>query len=445
MKRLGAAFLSLIFAAPAGAAPLAEIDAGDDSRFALAGERVLMWQDEGPRLSVREPDGTRRVIYRARSFKRQQSLIGQVAATDSQLAILTEGYDAAGEGGRDWSSLRAGPFAGPYDVIAGREGGASVAGPFGVAASAAGLLVSSRDGDNRATLTLRPADGSAPVRLGEGAEQVAVNGRWAATRTSSAAALYDLDSRSRVAELMVPTDLQARPPGAGVSASGTLVYTDESARLWSYVPATRRRARLMEHVYEIVGAAGERAYVVQRLETTPYHHLDRLWSVDLGSGEARALTAGLEGTEFSTDGTRLLYSFAGSDGQCVFYGDLPPEAPQRVPVSARCPRQTLTFAVTEQHRRPRVRMWVSCPGASADERCTGSARLTARARRGGGRVTLGSWRFSVAGGSSTTHVMKVRLRRAAPTRRRGKTRHVARLRITGTRSSRIDRRIVFLG
>ena len=82
-----------------------------------------MWQEERDLLSVSEPDGTRRVLYRARGFKGQDSLIDQVAATDTQLAILTQGYDAVGEGGREWSSLRSGPFAGPYGVVAGREGG----------------------------------------------------------------------------------------------------------------------------------------------------------------------------------------------------------------------------------------------------------------------------------------------------------------------------------
>ena len=161
---------------------------------------------------------------------------------------------------------------------------------------------------------------------------------------------------------------------------------------------------------------------------------------DLVSSEARTLTVGLADTQFHTDGARHLYS---RPGPCVFYGDLPAAAPDTAPVTARCPRQDLSVAVTERHRRPRVRIWVTCPGASAD-RCTGSARLTARARRGGGRVALGSWRFSVAGGSSATHVLKVRLRRAAPTKRRGRTRHIARLRITGTPTPRITRRIVFL-
>jgi hypothetical protein len=196
----------------------------------------------------------------------------------------------------------------------------------------------------------------------------------------------------------------------------------------------------MDHVHAVVEVVGERAYVVARTRTSPFHHLDRLVAYDLVSGEARTLTVGLENTQFHTDGARLLYA---RPGPCVFYGDLPPQAPDAAPVTARCPRQHLSVAVTEQHRRPRVRIWVTCPGASAD-RCTGSARLTARARRGGGRVALGSWRFSVAGGSGATRVLRVRLRRAAATKRRGRTRHVARLRITGSPTPQIARRIVFL-
>jgi hypothetical protein len=161
---------------------------------------------------------------------------------------------------------------------------------------------------------------------------------------------------------------------------------------------------------------------------------------DLISREARTLTVAVENTRFHTDGARLLYS---RPGPCVFYGDLPAAPPDTAPVSARCPRQPLSVAVTEQHRRPRVRIWVTCPGGDAD-RCTGRARLTARARRGGGRVALGTWRFSVAGGSRATRVLNVRLRRAAATKRRGRTRHVARLRITGSPTPRITRRIVFL-
>ena len=435
-----ATLVSLLLAAPAGAAPLGEIDAGDNSRFVLVGERILMWQEEGDLLSVREPDGTRRVLYRARGFKAQDSLIDQVAATDAQLAILTQGYDAVGEGGRAWSSLRSGPFAGPYGVVAGREGGSAVAGPIAVALAPAGMLVAHNDGSNRRTLELRPADGGAAVRLGAGAEQLAVNGRWAATRDSARAAAYDLEARARVANVAADADPGLSPPPVGVSASGTLVYTDAADRLWAYVPATRQTTRLMDHVHAVVDVVGERAYVVARARTSPFHHLDRLVAYDLVSSEARTLTVGLENTQFHTDGFRLLYS---RPGPCVFYGDLPAEAPDMAPVTARCPRQGLSVAVTEQHRRPRVRIWVTCPGASAD-RCTGSARLTARARRGGGRVALGTWRFSVAGGSSATRVLKVRLRRAAATKRRGRTRHVARLRITGSPTPPITRRIVFL-
>jgi hypothetical protein len=75
-------------------------------------------------------------------------------------------------------------------------------------------------------------------------------------------------------------------------------------------------------------------------------------------------------------------------------------------------------------------MWVDCPGGSA-ERCTGTARLRAKGR------TLGTWRFSVAGGTRTTHVMKVKLPR-------GKRRQVARLRITGSPTRPVTRKIVFL-
>jgi hypothetical protein len=441
MRWLCAATLaSLLLAAPAGAAALGEIDAGNSSRFALVGERILMWQEEGERLSVREPDGTRRVLYRARGFKGQKSLIDQVAATDAQLAILTQGYDAVGEGGREWSRLRSGPFAGPYGVVAGREGGSTVAGPIAVALAPAGMLVAHNDGSNRGTLELRPADGGAAVRLGAGAAQLAVNGRWAATRDSKRAVAYDLEARRRVASVAADADPGLSPPPVGVSASGTLVYTDAAGRLWAYVPGTRQTTKVMDHVHGVVGVVGERAYVVARARTSPFHHLDRLVAYDLVTREAQTLTAALENTEFHTDGARLLYS---RPGPCVFYGDLPAAPPDTAPVTARCPRQHLSLAVTEQHRRPRVRMWVTCPGASAD-RCTGSARLTARARHGGGRVALGSWRFSVAGGSSATRVLKVRLRRAAATKRRGRTRHVARLRITGSPTPRITRRIVFL-
>ena len=135
----------------------------------------------------------------------------------------------------------------------------------------------------------------------------------------------------------------------------------------------------MDHVHAVVDVVGERAYVVARAQTSPFHHLDRLVAYDLVTSEARTLTVGLENTQFHTNGVRLLYS---RPGPCVFYGDLPAEAPDTAPVTARCPRQGLSVAVTEQHRRPRVRIWVTCPGASAD-RCTGTARLTARARGGG--------------------------------------------------------------
>ena len=427
MRWLLGALLALVLAAPASAAPLAEIDAPVGSRFALAGERILMWQNEGAELSVREPDGTARVLYRARSFKGQQSLIDQVSATDAQLAILTQGWDAVGEGGREWSSLRVGPFDGPYALAAGRAGGSTLTGPIGVALAPAGMLVALNDGFNRRTLELRPADGSAPVQLGEGADQLAVNGRWAATRTNTKAAAYDLETRTRAGVIAADSNPGFGAPPVGISASGTLVYTDAADRLWSYTPATRQKRKLLDHVPEVVRVAGERAFIVQRTATSPFQHVDRLVVYDLAGGTSTPLTVALEDTQFYADGTHLLFSRRGS---CVFAGDLPAAAPDRSPASARCPRQTLTFVVNERHRRPRVRMWVTCPGGSA-ERCTGTARLTR------GRRVLGTWRFSVAGGAGATHLMKVRLGR-------GKRRVVARLRITGTPTRPITRRIVFL-
>ena len=177
----------------------------------------------------------------------------------------------------------------------------------------------------------------------------------------------------------------------------------------------------MRGIEDIVAVVGERAYVVQRIATTPFNSLDRLWSLDLASGEAKPLTAALETAQFQTDGTRLLYTAAG----CVAYGDLPAEAPQTTPA---CPRERLSFDVNEEQRRPRVRMWVSCPGASGDAPCTGTARLTAKGRR------LGTLALPRAGGGSrATRVLRVR----RPPRR-------ARLRITATDGTRITRRIVFL-
>jgi hypothetical protein len=431
MRWLLTPIVALLLAAPAGAAPLAPIEVGESSRFELAGERILMWVGETGTLSVREPGGARRVLYRARQFKEQQSLITDVAARGSQLAILTEGYDAVGEGGQEWSSLRTGPFDGPYDVVAGREGGGASVGPIAIAHANAGLVVASQDGDNRLSLELRPAGGGPAVRLGAGARGLAVNGRYAATRTFDRAAVYDLETRTRIAQVRADSDPASQPAPVGVTASGALLHTDTAGRLLS--AGTVR----MRGVEDIVAVVGERAYVVRRVATTPYHSLDRLWSLDLASGEARPLTAALETAQFHTDGARLLYATPG----CVAYGALPVEAPQTTPA---CPRERLSFDVNEEQRRPRVRMWVSCPGASGDEPCTGTARLTAKARRGGGRVTLGTWRFSAAGGSRATRVLKVRLRRAAPTRRRGRTRHVARLRVSGSGGTRITRRMVLL-
>jgi hypothetical protein len=211
------------------------------------------------------------------------------------------------------------------------------------------------------------------------------------------------------------------PSPVGVSASGTVVYTDDRGRLLA------NRRKLLDHVPEMVTVAGETAYAVQQLPTSPFRYLERLVAVDLVSGAVTPLTVALESTQFHTDGTRLLYSRFGG---CVLYGDLPAAAPETTPAGARCGRQTLSFDVAEVHKRPRVRMWVTCPGGSA-ERCTGTARLTARGR------TLGRWRFSVPGGTGATHAIKVKLRR-------GKRRQVARLRVTGTPTRPFARRIVFL-
>ena len=60
----------------------------------------------------------------------------------------------------------------------------------------------------------------------------------------------------------------------------------------------------MDHVHAVVGVVGERAYVVARAQTSPFHHLDRLVAYDLVTSEARTLTVGLENTQFHTDGVR---------------------------------------------------------------------------------------------------------------------------------------------
>ena len=412
--------LAVATASPAAAAPLAEIETGLNTRFELAGDRLLMWAEAEGTLTVREPDGSQRVVYRARRFKGQQSMIADVAATDARMAIRTEGWDAVTEGGREWMSLRVGPFDGPYALAGGREGGGLDFGPEAIGFSPAGLVVSSVDGSLRHTLELRPADGSAPVRLGAGAEQIAVNGRFVATRTHTHVAAFDLEARRRIARIAAGSDPGSGAAPAGISASGTLVYIDARDRLWA------GRRKLLDHVPKVVRVVGERAYVVQRLRTSPFETLDRLVALDLAGGAQQPLTAALTDPQFFTDGTRLLYT---EPGPCVYYGDLPAAAPDRAP-TGRCARQALRFDVTERHRRPRVRMWVTCPGGSAD-RCTGTARLTSKGRR------LGRWRFSVPGGTGTTHVMKVKLRR-------GPRRQVARLRITGSPMRPITRRIVFL-
>jgi hypothetical protein len=343
-------------------------------------------------------------------------MIATVAATDTQLAIRTEGWDAVGEGGREWMSLRVGPFAGPYELAGGREGGGLDFGPEDVAWSPYGLVVSSVDGNLRHTLELRPAAGGAPVRIGEGAGQIVVNGRYVGTRTHTRVAAFDLETRRRIARVAADSEPGSGAAPIGISASGTLVYTDARKRLWA------GKRRLLSGVTEVVRVVGERAYVVQRLQMSPFETLDRLVAIDLAGGPPHALTVALQDTQFETDGTRLLYQ---EFGGCVLYGDLPAAAPERAP----CARQPLRFDVTERHRKPRVRMWVTCPGGTAD-RCTGTATLRLKSGR-----RLGRWRFDVAGGSGKTHVMKVKLR---------KRRQLARLRVTGSPMRPITRRIVFL-
>jgi hypothetical protein len=258
------------------------------------------------------------------------------------------------------------------------------------------------------------------VRLGAGSEQIAVNGRWAAVRDNTGATAFDLEARRRVARIKAATHPAHGATPVGISASGTLVYTDAKDRLWA------GRRKLLEHVPQVVNVVGERAFVVQTLRGTPFTPLARMVGVDLGTGAVQPVTVALQGGWFTSDGARLLYSRGG----CTFYGDVPATAPERTPVSDRCPREPLNFTAYERHRRPQVRMWASCPGGSA-ERCTGTARLRLKGR------TLGRWRFSVAGGTRKTHVMKVRLPRS-------KRSLIARLRLTGSPTRPKSQRIVFL-
>jgi hypothetical protein len=176
-----------------------------------------------------------------------------------------------------------------------------------------------------------------------------------------------------------------------------------------------------------VRVAGATVYAVTRTNADQFEALDRLWAVDVAGGSPRPVTESVFVGEFATDGARVIYRRA----QCTLYGDLP--APDAAPGATGCPRQPFSVFANERQRGRKVRVRVTCPGASAD-RCTGTARLTARRKRGRGRVTLGTWRFSVAGGETVAGAITVR--------RRSKS--VARLRVTGTPYGTGDRRILLV-
>ena len=255
------------------------------------------------------------------------------------------------------------------------------------------------------------------MRLGAGGRGLAVNGRFAAMRTFDRAAVFDLEARTRVTSVKIASDPASSPGPVGVTASGVLLHVDPAGRLRA---AGTVRMRGIEDIVAVVGEralrrAADRDHAVQ-LARPPVVARPRE-----RRGEAAHRRARHRPVPDRRHAAALHPPPAASR-----YGDLPAEAPQTTPA---CPRERLSFDVNEAQRRPRVRMWVSCPGASGDAPCTGTARLTAKGRR----RALGTWRFRASGGSRATRVLRVR----RPPRR-------ARLRITATDGTRITRRIVFL-
>ena len=306
---------------------------------------------------------------------------------------------------------------------AGREGGRPVAGPTGDRVRADAGCSSSEPGrNNRPSLELRPADGGAAVRLGGAGSSWRSTGATRRCGPPTRAAAFDLEARTRVGERAAAAD-----PGLarGRSASPRAARWSTPTPRAGCEPRARARHATARWTactpwWASWASARTSSTGPRRARSTP----SIACGVDLASGEAKPLTAALRDRPVPH---RRRAASVLAPRPCVIYGDLPAETPHTTPPPAARASASASTS-TRQQRRPRVRMWVSCPGASAD-RCAGTARLTARAAAGG------SWRFRARGGSRR-HARGCALRRRAPARAPADHRT--------TDGTRITRRIVFL-
>jgi hypothetical protein len=430
---LGAtALLAGTAASAAAAAPRPYPAAKRVSALALAGPR-LVWSDGNAR--VREQDlagGAARTLYRApRAAGADLLTVSDLAANAGRVAFVTTGIEEFSEGGDSaiaYSTLRAGPPAGPFPIVVGRERfqpDATVVEE--VAAYDGGLVyVARRLHDETRTVTVRPDAGAprvltrnpAPLRVEAAGGVAAVAGLVPGMRPRTHIAVFDIATGSPLFEADV-----AGAVAIAVARDGTLAVLNDGVLSWAS-PAAPVLHEIASSVQSLGGIAGG-TVVFSAAEREGF---DVVRAAALARGDVHDVSPALLEPTVEWDGTTLAYH----DGSCAIAGDLPAAPPATLPTAPGCPRPPLETAAAVPTRRGTLRVRAMCPGGSAD-RCAGRARLTGRI--GHRHRVLASAAFDLAGGESTRLTLTADpalLRRVGSraARRRGRHRVALEIRMT---------------
>ncbi len=302
-----------------------------------------------------------------------------------------------------WESLRTGPLDGPFALVTGSET-ASLEPPLyrqPTAVYDGGVMwMSLVDGDGPGHACGRTAARTRALFRSTTAADVVAAGGVAAVVSQSDFARQQPPPPAQLDVLDIATGARLYglalrgAPQAAVAPDGTVLVLQGDALAWASpaAPALHPIARSVD----VLGGLGNGTAVFAVRVAGGF---DVIRAADLATGAIRDLSPKLTRIDrvrpdVAWDGTHLAYD----DGSCVLAGDLPAATPATMPAAPGCPRPPLTTEVKRLQRRHAVRIRARCPGGSAD-RCTGTARITARI--GGRTRVLAAQRLDLAGGGAT--------------------------------------------
>lgn len=407
MRRLLACAIALLLPAPAAAAPVAPLGRHATDHVVWAGDRLVAWDER--QVETLEADGRFVQRFAVAPPEGQLADIDSLAVNGGRIAFVTFGSTLEGEGGSDlaWTSLRAGPLAGPFGVVAGEErarpGPERRHGPQAAAVADGGVAFVERTAQGSRLVWL--PDGGGRVELGAAPDALHARGRYLALSRGGAIEVLDTTAGPGLAYRV---DLAARPL---VATDGSVAALTPEGELHTASPSAPAPVRRVEGVKALLGFGEGRVYFM--VARGPYLHEAR--AADLGSGAQWPITPALPdhangSSSVAADGSRL--AFTDDMTGCVYAGDLPDAAPLGWPSGRGCrPRMhnDVGDAVPRSGRFPAT---LACPGATGDL-CSGQLQIRTR-RRGARRWRVRSRRrFLLAGGQTQDFILRVRRQRAS--------------------------------